>query len=141
MFNNFISDKDRGNFTKFQMPWMNNKDESWKQIYTTNFIGNNFMPNEKNDKKEEVMKINILFRTGKGSNVNIIIDIEKTISELIQTFLQRIKRPELFGKEKSLYFIYNASRINHNDTKKIKEVFHYSQPIIYVNDTSDLIGA
>ncbi len=141
MFNNFISDKDRGNFTKFQMPWMNNQDESWTKIYRTNFIGNNFMPNEKNDKKEEVMKINILFRTGKGSNINIIIDIEKTISELIQTFLQRIKRPELFGKEKSLYFIYNATRINHNDTKKIKDVFHYSQPIIYVNDTSDLIGA
>ena len=141
MFNNFISDKDRGNFTKFQMPMMNNIDENWTHIYNTNFLRNNFMQNEKNDKKEEVMKINILFRTGKGSNVNIIIDIEKTISELIQTFLQRIKMPELFGKEKSLYFIYNATRINHNDTKKIKDVFHYSQPIIYVNDTSDLIGA
>ena len=141
MFNNFISDKDRGNFTKFQMPMMNNIDENWTHIYNTNFLRNNFMQNEKNDKKEEVMKINILFRTGNGSNINIIIDIEKTINELIQTFLQRIKRPELFGKEKSLYFIYNASRINHNDTKKIKDVFHYSQPIIYVNDTSNLIGA
>jgi hypothetical protein len=141
MFNNFISDKDRGNFTKFQMPMMNNIDENWTHIYNTNFLRNNFMQNEKNDKKEEVMKINILFRTGKGSNVNIIIDIEKTISELIQTFLQRIKMPELFGKEKSLYFIYNATRINHNDTKKIKDVFHYSQPVVYVNDTRDLIGA
>ena len=141
MFNNFISDKDRGNFTKFQMPMMNNIDENWTHIYNTNFLRNNFMQNEKNDEKEEVRKINMLFRTGKGSNVNIIIDIEKTISELIQTFLQRIKMPELFGKEKSLYFIYNATKINHNDTKKIKDVFHYSQPIIYVNDTSDLIGA
>ena len=141
MFNNFISDKDRGNFTKFQMPMMNNIDENWTHIYNTNFLRNNFMQNEKNDKKEEVMKINILFRTGKGSNVNIIIDIEKTISELIQTFLQRIKMPELFGKEKSLYFIYNATKINHNDTKKIKDVFHYSQPVVYVNDTRDLIGA
>jgi len=32
-------------------------------LYNTNFLRNNFMQNEKNDKKEEVMKINILFRT------------------------------------------------------------------------------
>ena len=70
----------------------------------------------------------------------ILIEQEKTIQELILAFFKKINNLDL--NEDDVYFIYNAHKINYNDETKLRDYFRMaSQPIIYVNDTRNLIGA
>ena len=112
----------------------------WMSIYNTNFLGNEIIK-QKNKEENEVRKINVLFRTGTGVNVNVIIDADKTMSDLISLFLKKVGKPELFGKEEDVYFIYNGAKFEHRNEKPLSRAFSSLQPTIFVNETKELIGA
>ena len=112
----------------------------WMSIYNTNFLGNEIIK-QKNKEENEVRKINVLFRTGTGVNVNVIIDADKTMSDLISLFLKKVGKPELFGKEEDVYFIYNGAKFDHRNEKPLSRAFSSLQPTIFVNETRNLIGA
>ena len=115
----------------FAFPSMPFPESNWMLVYRTNsqFVNK---PNE--------AKMNVLFRTNVGRNINLIIEQEKTIHELILAFFKKINNLDL--NEDDVYFIYNAHKINYNDETKLRDYFRMgSQPIIYVNDTRNLIGA
>ena len=112
----------------------------WMSIYNTNFLGNEIIK-QKNKEENEVRKINVLFRTGRGVNVNVIIDADKTMSDLISLFLKKVGKPELFGKEEDVYFIYNGAKFDHRNEKPLSRAFSSLQPTIFVNETKELIGA
>ena len=116
---------------QFAFPSMSFPESDWRFIYRTNSQFEN-KPNE--------AKMNVLFRTNVGRNINLIIEQEKTIQELILAFFKKINNLDL--NEDDVYFIYNAHKINYNDETKLRDYFRMaSQPIIYVNDTRNLIGA
>ena len=112
----------------------------WKSVYNKNYLGNTNIK-QKNKVENEVRKINVLFRTGKGVNVNVIIDADKTMSDLISLFLKKVGKPELFGKEEDVYFIYNGAKFEHRNEKPLSRAFSSLQPTIFVNETKELIGA
>ena len=115
----------------FAFPSMPFPESDWRFIYRTN---------SKLDNKPNEAKMNVLFRTNVGRNINLIIEQEKTIHELILAFFKKINNLDL--NEDDVYFIYNAHKINYNDETKLRDYFRMaSQPIIYVNDTRNLIGA
>ena len=115
----------------FAFPSMPFPESNWMLVYRTNSQFDN-KPNE--------TKMNVLFRTNVGRNINLIIEQEKTIQELILAFFKKINNLDL--NEDDVYFIYNAHKINYNDETKLRDYFRMaSQPIIYVNDTRNLIGA
>ena len=136
------------NFHTFDMKMENNNMElnkmffntGWKSIYNTNFLGNKIIK-QKNKEENEVRKINVLFRTGTGVNVNVIIDADKTMSDLISLFLKKVGKPEFFGKEEDVYFIYNGAKFDHRNEKPLSRAFSSLQPTIFVNETRNLIGA
>ena len=115
----------------FAFPSMPFPESNWMLVYRTN---------SKLDNKPNEAKMNVLFRTNVGRNINLIIEQEKTIQELILAFFKKINNLDL--NEDDVYFIYNAHKINYNDETKLRDYFRMaSQPIIYVNDTRNLIGA
>ena len=87
-------------------------------------------------------KTNIIFKTTRGTALNIIIDYEKTVRELIQLYFKRLGKPELFNRHSDIYFLFNANRLNYSDQTSVKKFFSSaSYPMIMVNDLRDLIGA
>ena len=115
----------------FAFPSMPFPESNWMLVYRTN---------SRLDNKPNEAKMNVLFRTNVGRNINLIIEQEKTIQELILAFFKKINNLDL--NEDDVYFIYNAHKINYNDETKLRDYFRMaSQPIIYVNDTRNLIGA
>ena len=115
----------------FAFPSMPFPESNWMLVYRTNSQFEN---------KLNEAKMNVLFRTNVGRNINLIIEQEKTIQELILSFFKKINNLDL--NEDDVYFIYNAHKINYNDETKLRDYFRMaSQPIIYVNDTRNLIGA
>ena len=119
------------------MPFSEN---SWKYIYNLNLYNNNYSPINLIKNKPNEVKMNVLFRTNVGSSINLIIEQEKTIHELIQEYFKKINKLDF--REDDYYFIFNAQKINYNDETKLRDFFRKAnQPIIYVNNARDLIGA
>ena len=124
------------NTHKLSIP-MNNffMESNWMSVYKP-------ISETLNNKKTEERKMNIVFQTQRGKKVNIIIDIEKTISDLIKMFFERIGKPEYFHNQREYYFIYNAQVLNYNDSREVGKIFQfYRNPKIYANSVKDLIGA
>ena len=119
--------------------FMQNSSQNWMMVYT--MCNNRTFPfpsmEEKNTRKR-----NIIFRTNKGRTNNIIIEEDKTIQDLFIIYFKKINKPELINRERDIYFIYNASKIDIHEKRTVGEYFKFSlQPIIYANDVGDLIGA
>ena len=88
--------------------------------------------------EKNTIKRNIFIRTNKGMTNNIIIEEDKTIQDLFIIYFKKINKP----RERDIYFIYNASKIDIHEKRTIGEYFKLSlQPLIYANDVGDLIGA
>ena len=78
--------------------------------------------------KSRNSKIKIILETTNTFKVMIIIDPEKTVTELIKFYFQKIKKPELFG-DPSINFLTNAKILLHNSKNLIKE---------YINKESEI---
>ena len=116
---------------------MSGGNEFWMQGY-------NMAMNEVNSSinDSQINKKNVVFKTTQGVKTNISIEEDKTMSELIKTYLNRMGKPELFGKKDVVCFLFNASKIDFNCPMKISQFFGFhSHPILIVNDVNNLIGA
>ena len=83
-----------------------------------------------------------IFRTTSQFEVNITIDIDKTIGELISLYFQTINRTDLIG-DKNISFIWN-SRVFFYDSKTMIKIFLKNKNvgnIIVVNDLDDKIDS
>ena len=93
---------------------------------------NNMNENPMNENK--VFKYNVSFKSVYGGgNIVLMLDSNVTVKEMLENYLKRINKPELKNK---IIFTFNASIINFNDNRKLKEFFKfYSDTItrIYVN--------
>ena len=138
--NNF--NNNYNNFNHFinynQNPYMNNEitnNDFWKHGYNTQ-SQQNIPQNPSNDQI-----YNCVFKTTQGFTFNIPFNAQRTTEDLIQTFFKRVDREDLFGKG-AVFFLHNASRINHSSKQPIIKLFKTNiSPIIMVSDVQNLIGA
>ena len=67
---------------------------------------------------------NIIFKTTLGSKTSIEINTSNTIDELLKQYLFKINRSDLINNtEESLYFTYNAEKLEFGEQRKINEIF------------------
>ena len=67
---------------------------------------------------------NITFKTTLGSKTSIEINTSNTIDELLKQYLFKINRSDLINNtEESLYFTYNADKLEIGDSRYISDVF------------------
>ena len=86
-------------------------------------------------------KILVNFSTTKGVVTNMSFDYGTTMKNVFELYLKRVGRSDLIGNiDDQIYFIFNASKMNINDNRKIENVLYEGSKII-VNDVKDLIGA
>ena len=93
---------------------------------------NNFVP--------ESLK-NILFILTNQNSVTIEIDSEKTMSEAIKLYFEKIKRTNLFG-DKAICFLKDGRIIEHYSKQLVKDCINKknNSQIIIVVDSDDKIG-
>ena len=101
---------------------------------------------EQKKENEEEKRINIRFNTTQGKRTIISFKENGSIGDLVKTYLRRICREELISSlmngDKSIAFLWNANKLDINDTKKAKDFFKgANDPKIVVNDINNLIGA
>ena len=96
--------------------------------------------NQNNGNKQQIPdnKINCVFKTTQGVVTNVLIDQGKTMSELIKTYLNRMGKPELFGKKDGVCFLFNATKIDFNCNTKVEDFFKFNaHPTLIVNDVNN----
>ena len=90
--------------------------------------------------KSDTPKINIVLVTTSQRKIKILINPDKTITELIKFYFEKIKRPELFG-DKSIRFIMNAQLILPGSKDLIKNYINKNNDVntIVIDDLDDKI--
>ena len=86
-----------------------------------------------NNKYKELPKISginidslktINFKTTLGNKTTLEIDKNNSIDELLKKYLDKINKSDIINStEESLYFTYNAEKLEFGDQRKIEEVF------------------
>ena len=80
------------------------------------------------------------FITNKGMKKDIVFDSNRTISELIKKYFNKIGKPELFTKPNLINFQFNGKTIDFNSQDKVENLFlNFTNVIIYVYDYYNLI--
>ena len=94
-----------------------------------------YEPHEKNNNN---IKVKIILETTSQTKVQILIDPNKTLTELIQFYFQIIKRQDLF-KDKSIRFLLNAKLLPHDSSDMIKKYISNKVEIntIIIDDIED----
>ena len=79
---------------------------------------------------------NIIFKTTLGSKTTLEVNNVNTIDELLKQYLCKINRSDLINNtEESLYFTYNAEKLEFGDNRKINDVFsNNSNPTVLVSE-------
>ena len=121
----------------------------WEGVYNINNMNNmnnnmnniNNMNQVNNMPPVSIDQINVVFKLTNGSRKNVTISLNKTVGELICIFLKKMGSEDLIGNTKDICFLNNATKLNYNDKRKVKDVFINSVPTIIVNDVHNLIGA
>jgi hypothetical protein len=78
----------------------------------------------------------INFKTTLGSKTTVEIDKNNSIDELLKQYLTKINKSEIINNtEESLYFTYNAEKLEFGDERKIEDVFSTNNnPTILVSE-------
>ena len=86
-----------------------------------------------NNKSKELPRISginidsvkiINFKTTLGNKTILEMDKNNSIDELLKKYLDRINKSDIINNpEESLYFTYNAEKLEFGDQRKIEEVF------------------
>ena len=114
--------------------------EDWMKGYNLAMSEEN--TNTSNNNQSSGNKINVIFKTTQSVLTNILIDYGKTMSELIKLYLRRMGKPELFGRNDGVCFLFNATKISFDCQTKVEDFFQFTfHPTIIVNDVNNLIGA
>ena len=78
---------------------------------------------------------NINFKTTLGNKTTLEIDKNNTIDELLKKYLDKINKSDINNNtEESLYFTYNAEKLEFGDQRKIEDVFSNNNPTILVSE-------
>jgi len=100
---------------------------------------------EQNNENKEEKRIHVIFKTTNGMSMStkILFNENGSIGDLLKTYFKRISREELIFKGgESIAFLWNANKLDINDTRKVKDFFKNDMnPKILVNDIQGLIGA
>jgi hypothetical protein len=121
----------------------NNSNEN--NIIEQNLNYNNEFGNNSNDNLEinsinSGKKINILFAFPKGVRINIVIDQNKTFKDAVYDFCKKVGRISFDQVEKNIYFLFNGSKLDIKDKRKLGQ-FLSNNLVIIVVDSNGLIGA
>ena len=127
------------------MPNMNMgmiEEEEWRKGYKMGVEEDNNPGSNFDDSNSPGPKINIMFTTTIGAKRNLKFKYGTTISQALKKYLESVNKPELFGQNDKVNFLYNANKIDFNDNTTIENKFrNVMMPKIVVNDTKGLIGA
>ena len=85
-------------------------------------------------------KINIFFTSQKGFRKNIVSPTNLKVKDLFIKYIIKLGLDkEVIGK--SIFFLFNGLRVDHNEEKNVGEFFRYNGSNVIVIDTKDIIGA
>ena len=98
-----------------------------------------------NNKYKELPKISwinidsiktINFKTTLGNKTTLEIDKNNSIDELLKKYLDKINKSDIINNpDESLYFTYNAEKLEFGDQRKIEEVFSTNNnPTVLVSE-------
>ena len=79
------------------------------------------------------------FETTSNIRLKLVFDNYSTNEELLKGFFDEVGKPELFGKEDKINFLYNAEKIKYKEKEIIEATFTDNNPRIIVLDTNNLI--
>ena len=82
---------------------------------------------------------NFNFESASGIKLKLVFDNYSTIEELLQAFFEEVEKPELFGKDDKINFLYNAHKIKYKDKEIIDATFNEHDSRIVVLDTNNLL--
>ena len=117
--------------------------QNWQGIYNTvdpNQI-QNYQQMQNMGFQAFPRKVNVIFTTTKGIQINTMIDYGKTVSDLIKLYFIRINRQDLMYQTQDICLISNAKKMNINDQTPVEKFFGSSFARVTVNDIKGLIGA
>ena len=80
------------------------------------------------------------FVTTSNIKLNLIFDIYSTNKELLKAFFEEVGKPELFGKDDKINFLYNGDKIKYKGNEIIDSIFTDDNPRIVVIDTNNLLS-
>ena len=80
------------------------------------------------------------FVTTSNIKLNLIFDIYSTNEELLKAFFEEVGKPELFGKDDKINFLYNGDKIKYKGNEIIDSIFTDDNPRIVVIDTNNLLS-
>ena len=110
MNNNFMPNMMMNNNFNF-MPnmmmnnnWMFKEDEDWLKGFQ---LGVQEVNNINEEDPNPGPKINIIFKTTKGTTYTMVFNYGTTIDQALIKYLNRIGRPELYGKSNKIGFFFN----------------------------------
>ena len=111
---------------------------------------NDFIKDINNNKYNELPKIKnnnitginkdclktINFKTTLGNKTILEIDINKSIDDLLKKYLDVINKNDIINNtEESLYFTYNAEKLEFGDQRKVEDVFaSNNNPTVLVSE-------
>ena len=124
------------NNMNMKMNQINNMQIQMNQMNNLMLMNNNIQNNLNNKRK-----INVSFKTTAGSKWVMAFDEGITISEMLKKFFERIEKPQLF-KSEDIAILYNATKLNWDDSTKIEEKFppSYGIPTLIINDFQNIWG-
>ena len=80
------------------------------------------------------------FETTSNIRLKLVFDNYSTNEELLKAFFDEVGKPELFGKEDKIKFLYNGGKIKYKGKEIIEATFTDNNPRIVVIDTNNLIA-
>ena len=139
--NNFMFPLMMANNANNVMTGMNiGGNQFWQNAYGGNMQQNmNGMNNQQSFSNNN--KINVVFKTTGGLNMNVFVDFGTPLCDVLSLFLKRVGKYELYAPNSGIYFLNNARKVNIYDTTPIQNLFGGLNPTIIVNDVKNLIGA
>ena len=126
------------------MPMNYMDDEDWMKGFKMGVEEvNNIGEDNDNESKLPGPKLNVIFKTTKGTQTTLVLSHGTTIDTALKKYLKRIGKPELINKKDSMIcFLYNAAKLQFGDNTTVEQFFKFNNnPTVVVNDVNNLIGA
>ena len=124
------------------MPNMQMEDDSWLEGFKMGVEEVKNPGNNDDDSNTPGPKMNVIFTTTVGTQRIIKINYGTSVSNALRKYLNSVNKPELFGQNDKVNFLYNAQKLAFDDNTPIETKFaNMVNPKIVVNDTQGLIGA
>lgn len=138
--NNNINFFPNNNFQNSNMIINNNNNFIPNINMNNNFPNSNMMIGSFNPENNKKPRVNALFKTSNGVNVNVSVEYGTTVKQLLSKYLEIRGRPDLINNNDKIQFIHNANMIQFTDITPVEKYFNYNHPTIVVNDVLCLLG-